>query len=149
MIFNEIINVLKWMIIILVGFSSGGLVAGGIFAYISMIGIIPRLAMKTKSAESITIYESAVIWGGSLGSAVYIFNWGIDFGDFFGTVWGILYGLGAGIFVGCLAMALAEVLRSFPILTMRIKLRWGIPIIAFFLALGKMLGSMYCLIKDV
>ena len=57
-----------------------------------------------------------------------------------------MYALGAGVFVGCLAVALAEVIKTFPIFVMRTKLKWGIPYIALSLALGKMAGSLYGLI---
>lgn len=147
MIFDSICNVMKWGIMIFAGFSAGTLVSSGIFAYITMIGIIPRLAAKTRTADDICWYESAVIWGGTLGSIIYIFDLGLNVGGIVGMILGTLFGLGAGIFVGCLAVALAEVLRSFPIFSMRIKLKGGVWYIAFALALGKALGSMYGLMS--
>lgn len=132
----------KIAIVIFSGFAAGALVAAGVFAYITMIGVIPRIATRSHTESSTWLYESAVIYGGSLGSIMYIFDVGIKLG----IIGSILYALGAGMFVGCLAVALAEVLKTFPILTMRLKIKWGIPLISLMLALGKACGSIYGLI---
>ncbi len=132
----------RMIIIAFAGLSSGGLVAAGTFAFITMIGIIPRLAARTRTASYMWWYENAVISGGTIGSIIYVFELKLK-------LWypGVfLYALGAGVFVGCLAVALAEVIKTFPIFVMRTKLKWGIPYIALSLALGKMAGSLYGLI---
>lgn len=134
--------IFKYIALAFVGMSSGFLVSAGIFAYIAMIGIVPRLTAKTDTAGYVRWYETAIILGGSLGNIFYIFK--IKF--YLWIIGVVLYGLGAGIFVGCLAVALAEVLKTFPIFSMRIKLRWGIPYVALALSLGKMFGSLYGLV---
>lgn len=120
------------------GFSAGALVASGIFAYITMIGLLPRLVIRTHTAKYVKAFENAVIYGGTLGSIVYLFEIKVPLG----LIGIILYGIGSGIFVGCLAVALAEVLNSFPIFALRIKLKKGMPYIALSLALGKLVGSL-------
>ena len=48
-----------------------------------------------------------------------------------------------GMFIGALIIALAEVLDVLPILNRRIKIRKGITLIVFALALGKLVGSLF------
>lgn len=54
-----------------------------------------------------------------------------------------IYGLSVGIFVGCIAVALAEILHTFPIIYKRMKLRAGLGIIVISMAIGKALGALY------
>ena len=53
-----------------------------------------------------------------------------------------LTGLFAGIFVGCLALAIAEMLDSIPILTRRIGFRHGLGLMVLSIAMGKAVGSL-------
>ena len=55
----------------------------------------------------------------------------------------ILYGLSTGIFVGCIAVALAEILHTFPIMFRRFKLKQGLKSAVFFMAFGKMAGAIF------
>ncbi len=54
-----------------------------------------------------------------------------------------IYGIFAGMFVGCLALAIAEMLDSIPILARRIGFRHGIGAAILGMAVGKLLGSLY------
>ena len=47
-----------------IGLASGFVVAAGIFAFITMLGIIPRLAQRTGTADHIYGYEWMIILGG-------------------------------------------------------------------------------------
>lgn len=53
------------------------------------------------------------------------------------------YGTAAGIFVGCTAVALAEILNTFPILFRRLYINRGLSGVMIAMALGKMAGSFY------
>ena len=53
-----------------------------------------------------------------------------------------VFGLGAGMFIGCLALAIAEILDSIPILTRRIGFRHGIGFAVLSIAAGKLIGSL-------
>ena len=55
-----------------------------------------------------------------------------------------IFGMSAGIFVGCLAVALAEILDTFPIFFRRLNLKdeFGETLL-FVMAIGKMLGSLF------
>lgn len=60
-----------------------------------------------------------------------------------------VYGLSAGIFVGCIAVALAEILNTFPIMFRRIGLKTGLPWVMLFMALGKSAGAFYYFMKNI
>lgn len=67
-------------------------------------------------------------------------------------IWGLLIlaavGIFSGMFVGCIALAVAEMLDSFPIFFRRIQMKQGISLIVFFIALGKLCGSLvYFMVK--
>ncbi|MCI5730549.1 MAG: stage V sporulation protein AB, partial [Eubacterium sp.] len=59
---------IKYLVMVLVGLGSGFAVASGIFAFITMLGIIPRLAARTKTARHIVWYENMIVLGGTLGN---------------------------------------------------------------------------------
>ena len=119
--------------------AGGGVVAGGVFALISLIGIVPRLASRTATASHIAAYESCIIWGGILGNLAFVFEWKLPFG-----MTGLLiFGVFCGVYVGCFAMALAEMLKVMPIFAERARLVQGIPYIVLAIALGKSFGSYY------
>lgn len=87
----------------------------------------------------IIAYENMVLLGGTFGNVVSLFSPGIP-----GGIWVIIvFGLSAGIFTGCLAVALAEILNTFPIMFRRFGIKDGLSWIMLFMALGKMAGALY------
>lgn len=122
-----------------IGFAGGFSVAGGIFAFISILGIIPRIADRMGIASHIYQMETMIAIGGIVGCIISVFQ--IHFA--IGMVGLVLVGIFSGMFVGSLAMALAETLKVIPVLCQRTNLRLGIPVIITSLALGKALGSLY------
>ncbi|MDY2727110.1 MULTISPECIES: stage V sporulation protein AB [Anaerostipes] len=127
---------IRSVILMVYGLAAGALIAASFLAFLSMIGVIPRLAGLTKTIKYARTYENCIALGGILGTAVYIYRWHIPLG------WPILiiYGLFGGIFVGCLVGALAEMLKSLPIFSRRLIIRDGIPYIVYAIALGKIFG---------
>lgn len=143
----------------IVGLSAGILVSAGVFTVLLAVGLVPRFAGKTHTGTKIFLYEEAVVLGTLAGDFFSVFenygyvgNWireGLFFGSATIAVWkGIsfvcvsAFGFFAGIFVGCLALAIAEMLNSIPILTRRIGYRHGLGIMVLSIAFGKMLGSL-------
>lgn len=57
------------------GFCSGVTVSAGVFGFITMLGIIPRMAARTRTASHIYAYEQAIILGGTLGNLWILFQW--------------------------------------------------------------------------
>lgn len=124
------------------GLSFGIAVAGGLFAFITTIGVVTRLAAGTKTAKYVMLYESVTVFGVTIFNVFDLFH--LEFSC--GTLCRGAYGVFSGIFVGCLAAALAEVVRVLPVFAKRIKLRVGMSLIVVAFALGKGLGSWYQLI---
>ena len=131
------IELLRYAAVILIGLSSGVVISGAVFAFITIIGVVPRLAQKTQTQEYIKLYETAIIAGGIFGTVVGLFNVYIPIGIFAAVV-----GLAIGIFYGVLAMSLAEVLNVIPILTRRGRIQQGMFFFVLAIALGKLCGSV-------
>ena len=67
-------TVIQYSVLILIGLASGFAVASGIFAFITMLGIIPRLAARTKTANHVVWYETMIIAGGAFGNIWIVFE---------------------------------------------------------------------------
>ena len=118
---------------------AGGMVtAAGVFALITVIGIIPRLAGRSRTGARIHTYETAICLGGILGNLADIYH--VPLG--LGVPGEILYGLCSGVFVGCLVMSLAETVNVIPVMVKRSRLRVGIQYVVLAFAIGKCIGSI-------
>lgn len=118
--------------------ASGIAIAGGYFAFISLIGIFPKLLEKVKGAKHYILVECLLAYGAAIFNVLYLFNlpchitWiGLAFICFMG-----------GVFVGCLAGALTEVLNVLPIASRRLNVRRYMPYVIYGLAAGKLAGSL-------
>ncbi len=131
-------TILKSIVLILMGFGGGVVIAGAVFAFIAIIGIVPRLAQKTNTEKYIKFYEEAIIWGGIFGTSTMLIDYYIPVGSF--VV--LLFSLCIGIFYGCLAVSLAEILDVVPILSRRGRIKEGMMYFVFSIAFGKMVGSL-------
>ena len=102
-------------------------VSAGVFAFILVIGVIPRMIRLCK-INSIILVENVMICG---------------------VIWGNLSSIMAGSFgFGSkikwpIAVALAEILHTFPIIFKRMNLRAGLSLMVISMALGKMAGCLY------
>lgn len=131
-------NLLKIFFLILLGFGSGIVISGGIYAFIAVIGVVPRMAQKTKTEKHIMIYEDSILAGGLFGAMKMILPFRIPVG----VVPLGLFGLFTGVFVGCVAVSIAEVIDVIPILSRRAKLKSGLALLMVVLAIGKLLGCL-------
>lgn len=130
--------IINSLLLIIIGFGGGVVIAGGVFAFIAIIGIVPRLAQKTATQKYIWVYEDAIVFGGIFGTLVMV----SDFSILLGNIGAMIYGFFSGIFVGCLAVSLAEVLDVVPILTRRFNIKVGMAYFIVTLAIGKLVGSL-------
>jgi stage V sporulation protein AB len=130
---------IKYVFLFLLGLTGGVLVAAGTVAFITIVGVLTRLAIRTDTAKRILLYEDIVVVGAAFGNILDLFKPPIPLG----TAGLMVFGLFMGCFVGCLSVALEEVIQIFPIMTKRLKLKMGIPIIVLFLALGKGAGAFF------
>lgn len=129
-----------------IGMSAGGIIAGGVFAFLAMIGIFPRLIGKTGTTSRVLLYETMIILGGLAGNALYLYPVIIGIGGL--PVMGI-FGFSVGVFVGVLVMSLAETLKAIPVMNRRIHLAVGFQYVIFIYAIGKMLGSLVYFARDM
>ena len=63
-----------------IGFSAGVIVAGGLFSFIIGLGVISDFADRTHTGEQILLYEDSVALGGMIGNFVWIYNLAIPAG---------------------------------------------------------------------
>ncbi len=132
------------IILSIIGFSAGTAVSAGVFAFIGAIGIIPRMAQRSKTEKYIRAYEDLILLGGLFGTTALF----VDYR--FPPIPLLLagYALAMGTFVGVLAMALAEVLNVTPILLRRSRITTGLPWLILCFALGKLVGSLLYFFVD-
>ena len=126
------------ILLVFIGLSGGLLVAGGMYALVTTLGVINRLAQDTHTAQDMLLYEECVIWGGTVGNIIFVFNVNVPLG----IAGLLLFGVVAGIYAGCLAVALAEVIKTFPVFMMRTNITKGFGWIILLLALGKGIGGL-------
>lgn len=130
---------LKQVFLGVIGLCAGGVIAAGIYAFLAIIGIFPRLIGKTKTRNHILLYETVMMAGGFLGNLMDLYEVPVRLG---GSFFLGICGLSVGIFVGCLVMSLAETLKALPVLVRRIRLAVGLPYIILAIGIGKMTGSL-------
>ncbi|MFD1039229.1 stage V sporulation protein AB [Virgibacillus byunsanensis] len=135
MIINLIINAIE----VIIGLAGGLAVGAGFVAFLTVLGIIPRLIQLSKTERLIKIYAACVICGALFGTFISFANVTWNQPVVLLVLWGVLH----GIFNGMLAAALTEVLNVFPILSKRIgideQLLWLLMAIVF----GKIAGSLF------
>lgn len=163
---------IKQFILALLAFVSGVGVAAGTFAFILVIGVVPRILRKSNLARRVLLVENMIAAGGIIGNAVSVFEplrlLGLT-GDgelsvsnilSSGDIWQpmalwvliatalghiliAVYGICAGIFVGCISVALAEILNTFPILFKRLHIKRGLQWVMLMMAFGKFAGALF------
>ncbi|MGG0716628.1 stage V sporulation protein AB [Robertmurraya massiliosenegalensis] len=130
---------IKIAFIIFIGLAGGLAVGSGFVAFLTVLGIIPRLTQLTKTMKMIIWYQWAVVFGAIAGGFVSLRDSILHFSPY--TL--IPMGVAGGIFVGMMAAALTEVLNVFPILAKRIGLEEKIVILMMAFVFGKIFGSLY------
>lgn len=123
----------------LIGVGSGVIIATGILAFATMLGVIPRLMTRTDSRTHYFAVGNAAMLGIVVGNIIYMWDIHLQIPKVCIGVFSLLFGM----FIGCLSIAIAEVLDIIPITRARLKLKKGMGIIILAFAFGKMLGSLY------
>lgn len=126
------------LLLALIAFAAGFVIAGGVIALIAGLGIITRLIGVTHTGKHIRIFETCVLFGGLFGNLLTVYFVQIPLGG----IGLALTGVFSGIFVGGWILALAEVVNIFPIFFRRIGLVKGVSFIMIAIALGKTLTSL-------
>lgn len=147
---------MKDIFLAVLGGSYGLLSAAGVFTVLVAVGLIPRFAGRTHTADKVVLYEEMVIMGTLAGCFFSVLNrysqfaaaWQSAFPQYLtlwlglGRVLQAVFGLSCGMFIGCLALAIAEMLDSIPIFARRISFRHGIGLAIVAMAAGKLCGSL-------
>ena len=127
------------------GLGAGAVIAAGIFAFLAIIGVFPRLIGVTHTAEHVLLYETLLILGGVWGNLADLYR--VPF-PFPGRIVLVICGMSVGIVVGCLVMSLAETLKALPVLNRRIRLAVGLQYVILAVAAGKAFGAAVYFIRD-
>ena len=132
------------------GICAGSIIAAGVFAFLSMIGVFPRLMGWSRTPGQAKIYETATVLGGILGNLLNLYNLPIPLGSHLSDqIFLGIAGLSIGTFVGCLVMSLAETVKALPVMNRRIRLAVGFQYIILAIALGKLGGSLLYFFRDM
>ncbi|MDO5390039.1 MAG: stage V sporulation protein AB [Eubacteriales bacterium] len=121
-----------------IGFGGGMIAAGGMVALLIGLGITPRFAGITHTADRILLYEDFTMLGAVAGNILQLYEPSLAVGKIGLAV----YGLGAGMFLGAWILALAEMVDVFPIAIRRLKIKVGVPLIIVTVAAAKICGSL-------
>ncbi len=127
------------MLLAFLGLAGGLSVGVGYVAFITVLGVIPRMMQMTKTFSKIRGYEWAVILGVLAGTMASLHPIRL----FISEVWLLPIGLLSGMFIGMLAAALTEVLNVFPIIAKRMGVHEHILVLIMAIVLGKIAGSLF------
>ncbi|NEU30857.1 stage V sporulation protein AB [bacterium LRH843] len=127
------------VLVMMIGLASGLAVGSGFVAFLTVLGVAPRMTQLTKTRHYIRHYLWAMIFGAQFGTWASLYSF-----SFKQSVWWLVpIGLFAGAFFGMIAAALTEVLNVLPILAKRIGVFDRIVLLLMAIALGKVCGSLF------
>lgn len=129
---------IKYILMIIIGLSAGGAIAGAYVAFIASLGVYTRLEGWANSGKKTLKTETLILVGTTVGNIITLYNVPVPVGQAGLAVCGILFGM----FTGCLAAALADVVKLFPILCRRVGLRKGLPYVIAAVGIGKTVGTL-------
>ena len=133
--------ILREIILSVIAFLAGAGVSAGVFAFVLVIGVVPRI-LRCSRIENIILIENVMICGVVAGNISSVLDTAYNLG--FANMPKVpVSNICGNIFVGCIAVALAEILHTFPIIYKRMKLRAGLGIIVISMAIGKAMGALY------
>ncbi|HLR66369.1 stage V sporulation protein AB [Virgibacillus alimentarius] len=135
MITSIIINIAE----LIIGLAGGLAVGGGFVAFITLLGIIPRLVQISKADKFIHAFGTCVLAGSILGTYLSFTDITWNLSTIILLIWGGFH----GVFNGMLAAALTEVLNVFPVLTKRIGVQRYLLWLLMAIVFGKIFGSLF------
>ena len=108
---------MEHLVMMLIVLLSGFGVSAGTFAFILIIGIVPRM-MQRFEINNVMLIENVIVLGVILGNL-------------------------SSLWYGTLPVSLAEILHTFPILFTRLDLNRGLRTVVTAMALGKLVGALF------
>ncbi|MGP4071992.1 stage V sporulation protein AB [Piscibacillus sp. B03] len=130
---------ISYVVEVFIGLAGGLAVGSGFVAFITVLGIIPRLVQLSKSKKFLQFYEWAVVLGALFGIFLSFTQATFQLPILVEMFWGLLH----GVFIGMLAAALTEVLNVFPIMAKRMRLGEKIQLLVLAIVFGKIIGSLF------
>lgn len=131
--------IIEMFIFGLIGIAEGVIVGCGFVAFLSVLGIIPRLTQLTKTSKMINFYEWSIVLGTLFGTWTGL----RDIIFHLPSILNVPIGIACGMFVGMLAAALTEVINVVPILAKRIGIDGQLMIALMAIVFGKVIGSLF------
>ncbi|MGM9927667.1 MAG: stage V sporulation protein AB [Bacillus sp. (in: firmicutes)] len=125
--------------VVFIGLAGGVAVGSGFVAFLTVLGVVPRLTQLTKTQKMLRYYEIGVVAGVICGSLASL----NDFVLYWPGITLACIGLLSGLFNGMLAAALTEVLNVLPILAKRIGIHEKIVYLVMAFVFGKIVGSLF------
>ena len=69
---------IEYVVQVIFGLCAGGFAAAGLFAFITTLGIVMRLAQITHTADHICLYENCIVVGAIVGTVIDCFRVSIN-----------------------------------------------------------------------
>lgn len=141
----------KYIFLVLFGLAGGFMTAASFVAFITVIGIFPKIAAKTKTAKECILYENFIILGILFAVGLQFFlapnpvftNVYFRTPTFICQIILILIGLFGGIYTGLIIGGLSECLNVFPIYARKTHTQKTIRFVIYCLALGKLVFNLF------
>ncbi|TFE03132.1 stage V sporulation protein AB [Jeotgalibacillus salarius] len=121
-----------------IGIAAGFAVGGGFVAFISVLGVLPRVILLSSQKSRLRVIEWALITGALFGTSVMFVPITLN-----AAILTPVAGLFSGIFIGMMAAALTEVLNVIPLITRRLKISGSLELIITAIIAGKVAGSLF------
>jgi len=123
----------------LLGFAGGLAVGAGFVAFITVLGVIPRLVQIARAQQHIRLFGSCAVAGALLGTYLSFTTAALEESVFLLAFWGLFH----GIFNGMLAAGLTEVINVIPILSRRLGMQRHFLSLLMAIVFGKIAGSLF------
>ena len=129
---------LSKVLLAFIGLSAGVVVGNAAGAFISLLGVVPRLAQISDTDEKIPLYQWILILSMTMFSFIFFSDFSFKFNKYLSIISGLFF----GTFVGLFASALAEVLNVIPVLSRKMEITEYIPFLIIAILLGKVSASL-------
>lgn len=120
------------------GIAAGFAVGGGFVAFISVLGVLPRVIIMTSQQSKLRSIEWSMILGTLSGTVAMYLPVHLNLAFIVP-----LLGLLSGVFIGMMAAALTEVLNVIPLITRRLRITGSLELIITAIIAGKVAGSLF------
>lgn len=121
-----------------IGLAEGMIVGSAEVAFLTVLGVVPRLAHLTGTGARMRLYQWAIIAGATAASLLEAFDVRLRLPGIVAAA----VGLAMGIFVGLTAAALAEVLDVIPAIGRNLGIPQAVRVLVTSLIAGKVIGSL-------